>query len=95
MNKYELVVILNANLSQEEKDEILRQVTDSIVKGEGKIINNKVWLERQKMTYRIKKCIEGTYYLINFEAEGSVTAKIRQLIRLNEKILRFLIVKAE
>ena len=67
MGKYELVVIINAQLNQEEKDKVFKQATDGVLKGGGKVINSQVWLERHKFTFRMKKCSEGTYYLINFE----------------------------
>ncbi|MDP8212279.1 MAG: 30S ribosomal protein S6 [Candidatus Zapsychrus exili] len=93
--KYELVVIVDAKLTNEAKQSILQEVTDTIDKVGGKIINNEVWLEKQKFTAKIKKCLEGTYYLINFSAQRSAIAKIRSILRLNEKILRFVVMIQE
>jgi len=95
INKYELVVIVDAILSQEDKEIICKDVTDAINKVGGKVINSKVWLEKQKFTFDIKKKKEGTYYLINFEMDTSLTGRLRQLLKIKEQVLRFEIIKIE
>ena len=95
MNKYELVVIVDAAITQEDKEAVIKEAQDIIVKGEGKIINSQVWIDKHKFSFSMKKRYEGTYYLVNFESAASKIARIRQLLRLNEKILRSSIVKAE
>jgi small subunit ribosomal protein S6 len=95
VEKYELVVIVDAKLTNEEKDNICKEVIESVSKGGGKVINSQTWLEKQKFTFRIKKLSEGTYYLINFEGESPAIDKIRSNLKLNEKVLRFAITKAE
>ena len=95
MDKYELVLVADANLSQQEKESLWKECSETIAKSDGKILNSQVWLDKYKMSFRIKKCLEGTYYMINFESLRSAVAKMRQLFRLNEKILRFLIIRVE
>ena len=95
MDKYELVVIVDSTIAQEEKESVIKNTTDAISKLDGKVINSQVWLDKHRFAFKIKKSLEGTYYLINFEGVTSAIAKIRQALRLNEKILRSLIVRAE
>lgn len=93
--KYELVVIVDAKLLHEEKEAICKEAADIVTKGGGKVINSHVWLDKHKLTFRIKRCTEGTYYLINFEADAPCIENARSNLRLNEKILRFAIMKVE
>ncbi len=95
MNKYELVVVLDATSSQEQKESILKEVTDTIAKSEGKLTNRQVWLDKQKFAFRMKGKMEGTYYVLNFEGPSTSVVKTREALRLNEKVLRFLLIKAE
>jgi len=95
MNKYELVYIVDAHAPQSTKDEIAKQVADSLAKTEIKIINSQMWLDRHKMSFPIQKIGEGTYYLLNLEAKTSSIAKLQTNLRLNEQILRFMTVRAE
>ena len=94
-NKYELVVIVESKLTGDEKESIYKEVTETIIKGGGKIINSHVWLERQRLTFPIKRQHEGTYYLINFEAPGPLAKKMDPVLRLNERLLRYLITHVE
>jgi small subunit ribosomal protein S6 len=95
MNKYELVYIVDAHAPQGTKDEIAKQVADSLAKNEIKVTNSQMWLDRHKMSFPIQKITEGTYYLLNLEAKSSSIAKLQSVLRINEQILRFLTVKAE
>ena len=90
--KYELVVIVSAALTPQEKEAVLKEASDIIGKHEGKVINSKVWLEKHKMTFPIKKVSEGTYFLLNFEGDGSRVSQLREALKMNEKILRSTIV---
>jgi len=95
MNKYELVYIVDAHAPQITKDEIAKQVADSLTKCEIKLCQSQMWLDRHKMSFPIKKIIEGTYYLLNLEAKSSALAKLQSSLRLNEQILRFLTIKVD
>jgi len=95
MKKYELMVIVDARLSQDDKNAVFKEAGDTITKNGGKIINSQVWLEKHKLTFEIKKCKEGTYYLINYEAPGTVNEKARASLKINERILRYVIEKQE
>ncbi|HOW35608.1 MAG TPA: 30S ribosomal protein S6 [Candidatus Omnitrophota bacterium] len=94
-NKYELVTIVNAHLAADAKESIYKHVNDAVVKGGGKVVNSHVWLEKHKLAFNIKKSGEATYHLTKFEGEGAVVDKINQLLRLNEEILRFAIIREE
>lgn len=95
MRKYELVVIVDAKLSNEEKEDIRREAAEIVNKGGGKVINSQVWLDKHKFAFRIKKRHEGTYYLIKFESRGSALDPIRSALKLNERILRFVTTRVE
>ena len=95
MNKYELVYIIDAHAPQGTKDEIAKQVADSLTKADIKLVNSQLWLDRHRMSFPIQKIMDGSYYLLNLEAKSSSIAKLQSSLRLNEQILRFLTVKAE
>lgn len=94
MDKYELVVIVDAASPQEEKETIVKDAIETINKCEGKLVNRNVWIEKHRFSFPIKKRREGTYYILNFEVPPSGVSKLRQLLKLNENILRTLLVRA-
>ena len=95
LRKYELVVIVDANLTPDGKDVIVKQAADLVTKHGGKVINTQVWFEKQRFTFRIKKCSEGSYYLINFESNGEGLVALDQDLRVHEQVLRYILSKVE
>ncbi len=93
VHKYELVVIIDAKLGNEAKEAVTKEALDIVNQAGGKVINSRVWLEKQKLTFPIKKCHEGTYYLIQFEGDGKQVQAVRAALRVRERILRCLVVK--
>jgi len=94
MSKYEVIYILDSRLSDGDKTEVGKQVTELVNKLGGKVVDSKVWIDRQKMAFAIKKAWEGTYYLLNVEMPGGEVARLRRELQINERVLRFLIVSA-
>ncbi len=95
LRKYELMIIVDAKLTNEDKEAVRREATEIVTKAGGKVINSQVWFEKQKFSFSIKKCAEGTYYLVNFEGEGTAISPIRSNLKLNERILRFAVTKVD
>ncbi len=95
MTKYELVYIVDAHAPQTTKDEIAKQLSDAMAKSQVKMVNSQVWMERQRIAFPINKVIEGTYYMVNCEATAGAVNKLQSLMRINEQILRFLVVRVE
>ncbi len=93
MNKYEMIYIVDSRLSDGEKGEVAKLVADMVAKAGGKILNSAVWFERQRMAFPLKKAWEGTYYLLNLEGKAPEMAKLRRELQINERILRFLIIR--
>ncbi len=95
LRKYELMFIVDAQLTNEDKEDVRKVVVEIIKKGGGKVINSQVWQEKHKFTFPIKKLNEGAYFIINFEGEGDCIEKIQPILKLNEKVLRFMTKKVD
>lgn len=91
MNKYEAMVLVKPSLSEGERNSLFGVVNDTITKYGGKILQANVWLEKKRLTFRIKKSDEATYYLVSFNVEPKQIKEIREAYRINENILRVLI----
>lgn len=93
MNKYELALVVDAALPQEQKESIVKETADAIAKTGGKLINSQVWIDKHKFSFRMNKCWEGTYYLLNVESPAASISPLQRNLRVNERILRFLITR--
>ena len=94
MHKYELAVVLNAKLEEDDKTASLEKVKALIERFGGQITNVDDW-GKKRLAYEIQKEKEGFYYFIHFEAETAAPAEIESRVRIMEPVLRFLCVKQD
>ena len=94
MRNYEGVFILSPDLSPEASKGAVTQVQELISKGGGRVEGIQDW-GRKRLAYKIKKRQEGNYVLLNFQMDPDQSKKLEQALRLNDNLLRFLIVNKE
>ncbi|MDO8489596.1 MAG: 30S ribosomal protein S6 [Candidatus Omnitrophota bacterium] len=95
MNKYEAMVIVRPDLSEEDKKTLFKQIDEAIVKNGGQITQSGVWAEKRKFYFPINKFLEGIYYLAAFTASSNAIKEIRNIYKLNENILRVLFTRMD
>ena len=95
MNKYEAMIIVKADLSDDDKKTLFKQLDDVITKNGGAITQSGVWAERRKLYFPIKKAMEGIYYLVAFNAPAGTIKEVRGNYRLNENVLRVLFTRMD
>lgn len=95
MNKYEAMVVVKPDLSDEDKKALFKQIDDGIIKYKGQVTQSGVWAERRKMCFPINKFGEGVYYLAAFTAPPEAIKDIRHAYKLNENILRVLFTRMD
>jgi ribosomal protein S6 len=93
MNKYEALVIIKTDLSEEDKKSLLISIASVITKNGGTVQSESIWAERRKLGFKIKKQQEGTFYLVNFTSAADVIDKIRYAYKLNDQILRVMVTR--
>lgn len=91
MHSYEGVFILSPDLSADASKGVIGQMEEAITKSGGRVDGLQDW-GRRRLAYKIKKKQEGHYVLVNFQMDSQQTGKFEQSLRLNDGILRFLLV---
>ena len=94
MNKYELAVVLNVKLEDEERAAAIEKVTGYITRFGGAVTNVDEW-GKKKLAYEIQKMREGYYYFIQFDASAECPAEIERRVRIMEPVMRYLCVKQD
>ena len=94
MNQYELALVVNAKIEDEERVTTLEAVKDLISRFGGTVTNVDDW-GKKRLAYEIQKMNEGYYYFIQFEADSTVPSEIEQRIRIMEKVIRYLCIKKD
>jgi len=91
LRKYEAMFILKPDLDEQKVNSLSKQITETIVKAEGKVGASEVWSGKRKFCFPIKKFSEGMYYRVDFVIESSRIDSLKQGYKLNEDILRLMI----
>ena len=94
MNKYELAVVLNAKIEDEERAAVVEKVKNYITRFGGTITNIDEW-GKKRLAYEIQKMKEGYYYFIQLDAEPTAPVEIENRVRIMENVIRYLCVKQE
>lgn len=91
MKKYEILYIVDASISDEEKEKTIAGVTALVNACGGKCEEPDKWGVR-KYAYPIAYKQEGFYVLMNFEADDTAPKTISGKLNINKNIVRHMIV---
>ena len=94
MNTYEIVFIINPVLSENQVKETVEKFISLLKSMKGKIIHEENW-GLKKLKYVIQKKKTGFYYMIEFEAAGSILHDFEVEIKRDERVLRWLTVRLD
>lgn len=89
MNQYEFVFV-----TAEEDKKLLNEVEELISGFEGKVGKKEDWGKRQ-FAYRLKKLTEGHYHVWNLQLDRVKLAEFKNKLNLEERIIRYLILKQD
>lgn len=89
LNNYETVFIANPVLSAPQMKEAVDKYKKMVTDAGGNVVHEEDWGLR-KLAYPIQKKATGFYYLIEFQAEGSLIGKIETEFKRDERVMRFL-----
>jgi len=92
--RYETVYIFDSSLDEPAiNDKLSRFHTLLTKEGKGTISNVSHWGKRT-MTYKIKKRDVGYYVVAEFQATGDLLPEYERAVKLDEGVLRYLVVEA-
>ena len=94
MKAYELLVIFNPTLSDDERAAALERVQALIRDGGSELGTVDDWGKR-KLAYEIEKMTDGDYVLFEFMAQPDAIAEIDRVMSITDAVVRFLIVKRD
>ena len=93
LNSYETIFIVDATLEEEAVTQVKEKFT-SLISKNGTINNIDEWGKR-RLAYEINDKTEGYYYLVDFTADGEFPKELDRQFRINENILRTIIIRKD
>lgn len=94
MKLYETMFILKPTLVEEEIKSRIDFFKEVITKNGGEI-ETCLDMGMRNLAYEIKKNKRGYYFVIYFKAQSSLILELERNYRINEEILRFIVLKYE
>jgi len=94
MALYEHVVVTRPDISPQQVEALMEDITRVITERNGKVGKTVYWGLRN-LAYPIKKSRKAHYSLLNIEAPGEAIHEIERRHRINEDVLRYLTVRVD
>lgn len=88
MNNYALTLVFKNDLNEKDRKELL----DSVTKRFGKLEKEELWGSRD-LAYPIKHATKGFYAHYLFSAEPNTISPLDKAIKVEEDIIRYLLVR--
>jgi small subunit ribosomal protein S6 len=94
MRNYELMYIINNNVDEEQRPAVIEKYKQIVLDNGGEVANVEEWGKR-RLAYEVKKNREGYYVLMNFKSSTEACQELERLIKIDEAILKHLVVRHE
>ncbi len=88
--EYEMSYLLTADIPEDKIDSEVAELKNIITENGG-IITHTTSLEKKRLAYLVKKQNYAYFGVVWFEIDGEGLDKIKKVLALNKKILRYLI----
>jgi len=89
MNSYELLYIIDNDLSEESKEAVIAKISAVVTDNGGTIDGLDKWGTR-KLAYAINYKTEGYYVLVNFTAPATLPVELERVMRITDGVIRFM-----
>ena len=92
LRDYELVLIIRPEVSEEELEATLNNISQLISGGGGAVSHVEQWGKR-KLAYPIEHFMEGSYVLTRFKMRPALSKELEAKLRISEEVLRHLLIR--
>ena len=94
MRIYEELFIVRPDVTDEELDPVIEQLTTIITTKGGTVDKTDKWGVR-KLAYRVQKRTEGYYVLMQFSAGPEIVKEIERRLRVADRVMKFITVRID
>jgi small subunit ribosomal protein S6 len=87
LNDYEIMLLLDPDLSEERGNEIIQRVRDAVEGAGGTWDGHEPW-GRRRLAYEINHKQEAVYHLLLFTAEPETLAEVTRVLKITDGVTR-------
>jgi small subunit ribosomal protein S6 len=89
---YDILLMLDPDLPEGRQEEIIKRARELVEKANGTWVRHDVW-GRRRLAYEIAHKGEGSYHLLNFDADPETLAELSRVLRITDGVMRHLAVR--
>lgn len=94
MQKYECMYILNADMVDEPRKELIEKISGLVTTNGGEIEKVDEWGKR-RLAYPIDFKNEGYYVLLTFSSNPELPKELQRNLRNYDQVMRYMVIKLE
>lgn len=94
MRKYELMLIINPELTEDDRSALISDIKTELKSAKAKIIGEDIWWAKD-LAYKIRWSKTGYYLIYNLESDGSKFFDVTKSFNIKKDIWRFMFIKLE
>lgn len=94
MNKYELTLVVNAKIEDDERAAAVEKAKEIITRFGGTVTEVED-AGKKRLAYEIQKMKEAYYYFIQFESDSVCPNEVEAHVRIMEQVIRYLCVRQD
>jgi small subunit ribosomal protein S6 len=94
MPYYEHVLIARPEISPQQVDVLVEDITKTVKELGGVVGKTEYWGLRN-LTYRIRKNRKGHYAMLNIDCPAPAVAELERRLKINEDVMRFKTIRVE
>ncbi|MFZ7124619.1 MAG: 30S ribosomal protein S6 [Desulfobacterales bacterium] len=91
MKRYETIVILDPDLSEDQRRPVLDRIGELIPQQGGQLLKVDEWGVR-KLAYEINKKPRGHYTLVDYCGGGPLVSEMERFFRIDDRVMKFMTV---
>ncbi len=92
MRRYETIVIVDPDLSDDDRTSLFSRIKEIIPQQEGVLIKEELW-GTKKLAYDIKKKPRGYYARYDYCGMGMLVDEIERFFRIDDRVMKYLTVQ--
>ena len=94
MYDYEIALIIRPEIEEEGQEALIERLSEILTSAGGEVSEVETW-GRRRLAYPIRKIQEGFYYFIQGQFSASVLPELERTIKLNEDILKHMVLRTD
>ena len=94
MRRYELMLVMRPDSTDEQVDALVDRATRSVTESGGQVVKRSPW-GRRRLAYPIGQFREGSYHIVLFDSPSEAVLEMERGLNISEDVLRHMVTRVE